>query len=61
MEDLIGILIVAAIAIFVFVYVILPISVFLLVGTALTGAVAGAGVAAYNFGNLVIEAHKKVR
>ena len=57
---LIGFLIIAAIAIFLIVYVILPLSLFLLLGVAGVGVVSGAGVAAKNFGELVVEAHKTV-
>lgn len=58
---IIGFLILAAIVIALIVYVILPISVFILGGIALAGAVSGVGVAAKNFGEVVIEAHQTVK
>ncbi len=61
MEELIGWLILIVITIVVVVYVILPLSVFLLIGITIVGTVSGAGVALYNFGQLVIESHKTVK
>jgi len=57
---LIGFLIIAALVIFLVVYVILPVSLFLLFGIAAVGTISGAGVAAKNFGELLVEAHKTV-
>ncbi len=57
---IIGILIVVGIAIALIVYVVLPLSVFILLGIGITGTVSGAGVALYNFYQLLIEAHKTV-
>ena len=57
---LIGFLFIAAIAIVLIFYVILPISLFLLIGIASAGTISGVGVAAKNFGELLIEAHKTV-
>ena len=56
----IGVVIVGVIVIALIVYVILPLSLFLLCGIAAAGTISGAGVAAKNFGELVIEAHKTV-
>lgn len=60
MEDLIGFLVIAVIVIVVLVYVVLPLSLFLLFGVAAVGVVSGIGVAAKNFGELLVEAHKTV-
>ena len=57
---LIGFLIIAALAIVLIFYVILPISLFLLIGIASAGTISGVGVAVKNFGELLIEAHKTV-
>lgn len=58
---IIGFLILAAIVIALIVYVILPISLFILGGIALAGAVSGVGVAVKNFGEVVIEGHQTVK
>ncbi len=54
----IGILILAGITIAFIVYVVLPLSVFILLGIGIAGTVSGAGVALYNFYQVLIEAHK---
>lgn len=56
----IGLIVVGVIVIALVVYVILPISFFLLFGIAAAGAISGAAVAVKNFGELLIEAHKTV-
>lgn len=56
----IGLIIVGVIVIALVVYVILPISFFLLFGIVAAGAISGAGVAVKNFGELLVEAHKTV-
>ncbi len=56
----IGILILVGITIAFIVYVVLPLSVFILLGIGIAGAVSGAGVALYNFYQVLIEAHKTV-
>jgi hypothetical protein len=65
MEELIFwlviIVIVVGITIALIIYVILPLSIFLLVGIALAGTISGAGVALYNFGHVLVEAHKTVK
>jgi hypothetical protein len=57
---IIGALIVVALVIAFIVYVVLPLSIFLLVGITGVGALSGAGVAAKNFGEILVEAHKTV-
>ncbi len=54
----IGILILVGITIAFIVYVVLPLSVFVLLGIGIAGTVSGAGVALYNFYQVLIEAHK---
>jgi len=54
----IGILILVGITIAFIVYVVLPLSVFILLGIGIAGTVSGAGVALYNFYQVLIEAHK---
>jgi hypothetical protein len=52
-------MLILAIAVFLLiVFIIIPISVFVLIGIAVVGIISGAGVALYNFGVLLIEAHK---
>jgi hypothetical protein len=58
--SVIGILIVVALVLAFIVYVVLPLSIFLLVGLTAVGSVSGAGVAAKNFGEILVEAHKTV-
>lgn len=58
---LVVIVVVVGITIALVVYVILPLSVFLIAGITIAGAVSGAGVALYNFWQLLIEAHKTVK
>lgn len=60
MEDIIGFIVIAVIVVAFMVYVVLPVSIFLLVGVTAVGVVSGIGVAAKNFGELLIEAHKSV-
>ena len=57
---IIGALIVIAIVIAFIIYVVLPLSIFLLVGLTAVGTISGAGVAAKNFGEILVEAHKTV-
>jgi len=57
---IIGILVVVAVAIALIVYIVLPLSTFILLGIGIVGAVSGAGVAMYNFYQVLIEAHKNV-
>lgn len=54
-------LVVVAIVIVVVVYVILPVSLLVLAGIAVTGTVSGAVVAAKNFKEVLVEAHKTIR
>ncbi len=54
----IGILILVGITIAFIVYVVLPLSVFILLGIGIAGTVSGAGVALYNFYQVLVEAHK---
>ena len=61
MEELFLWLFIIAITIAIVVYVVLPLSIFLLIGIGIVGAVSGVGVALYNFGQLLIEAHKTVK
>ena len=56
----IGIIVIVALAIAFIVYVVLPLSTFILLGIGIAGAVSGAGVALYNFYQVLIEAHKTV-
>lgn len=65
MEDgcvaIFGILILAAIVIALIVYVVLPASLIIFGSIAIAGGVSGIGVAAKNFGEVVIEAHQTVK
>lgn len=56
----IGIIVVLAVGVAFVVYVVLPLSTFILLGIGIAGAVSGAGVALYNFYQVLIEAHKIV-
>ncbi len=58
---IIGIVIVAALVIAFVVYVVLPVSLFVLGGIGAAGAISGVGVACYNFEQVLVEAHKNVR
>jgi hypothetical protein len=58
---IIGFLIVAALIVAFVVYVVLPLSLFILGGIGLAGAISGVGVACYNFQQVLVEAHKNVR
>lgn len=58
---ILGILIIAAIAIAVIVYVILPLTVLVLGSVTIVGVVSGAVVAGKNFREVIIEAHQTIR
>jgi hypothetical protein len=58
---LIGIIIAVVIAIYALIYVILPVSIVILGGIGLVGAVSGVGVAVRNCQQLLVEAHKVER
>lgn len=57
---IIAALVVIGICIALFIYVVLPISGFVLFGIGAAGAISGIGVALYNFQQLFIEAHKTI-
>lgn len=58
---LIAIIVVAAIVIGIIVYVILPVTLFIIGSIALAGAGSGVYVASKNFGEVLIEAHNTVK
>jgi hypothetical protein len=58
---LIAILVAVAIAVTLIIYVVLPITVFLLGGIGIVGAVSGAVVAVRNFSELLVEAHQTLK
>jgi len=58
---LVGILVLIAIVIAVAVYVILPVTLFVIGGIALAGTASGVYVAGQNFVELMIESHKVVK
>lgn len=58
---LIIIVVAVVIAIYAIFYVIVPVSIFILGGIGLVGAVSGVGVAVYNCQQLLVEAHKVER
>lgn len=55
---LLGILILCAIVFYVVVYIILPVSTFILLGIGTVGATSGVGIALRNFQQLLVEAHR---
>lgn len=54
-------LILIALAFFIVVYLILPITLFVIGSVAVTGAVSGAVVAVKNFKEVLVEAHQTIR
>lgn len=58
---LIAFIVVAAIVIGIIVYVILPVTLFIIGSIALAGAGSGVYVASKNFGEVLIEAHNTVK
>ena len=57
---IIGILVLVGVTVALIVYVVLPLTMFIVLGIGIVGTVSGAGVALYNFYQLLIEAHKTV-
>ncbi len=57
---IIGILVLVGVIVALVVYVVLPLTMFIVLGIGIVGTVSGAGVALYNFYQLLIEAHKTV-
>ncbi len=58
---ILGFIVIAAIAIALIVYVVLPLSLFLLGSVVAAGTVSGVGVAGKNFYELLVEAHKTIK